>query len=401
MSNVWDKYLAQHEAHFTNSIIRDLLRLTEQPSIISFAGGLPAPECFPAEELTAAAERILVENPLAALQYGPTEGYRPLRTFVTERAAQLGINATLDQVMITSGSQQALDLIGRRLIGPGDLIAVEDPTYLGALQSWYPRLPQYVTVPMDEHGMDVAALEQMLKRTRPTFLYIMPTFQNPTGVTLAEERRRDLIDVASRYELPIIEDDPYGDLFYDGERPRPLAALDVEKHGKLRTVVYISSFSKLLSPGLRVGWTAAPESMVSRLVQVKQGVDLHTSSLTQATVYEACRDGLLERHIPSIQNIYRRRRDAMLSSLAQHMPEGVRWTCPGGGMFVWLMLPPGLDALELFHEAIKHEVAFVPGTPFYANGGGGHAMRLNFSLPTAEQIEEGIARLGRSMRGKL
>jgi 2-aminoadipate transaminase len=299
MSNVWDKYLAQHEAHFTNSIIRDLLRLTEQPSIISFAGGLPAPECFPAEELTAAAERVLVENPLAALQYGPTEGYRPLRTFVTERAAQLGINATLDQVMITSGSQQALDLIGRRLIGPGDLIAVEDPTYLGALQSWYPRLPQYVTVPMDEHGMDVAALEHMLKRTRPTFLYIMPTFQNPTGVTLAEERRRDLIDVASRYELPIIEDDPYGDLFYDGERPRPLAALDVEKHGKLRTVVYISSFSKLLSPGLRVGWTAAPESMVSRLVQVKQGVDLHTSSLTQATVYEACRDGLLERHIPS------------------------------------------------------------------------------------------------------
>jgi 2-aminoadipate transaminase len=303
--------------------------------------------------------------------------------------------------MITSGSQQALDLIGRRLIGPGDLIAVEDPTYLGALQAWYPRLPQYVTVPVDEQGMDVAALEHILKRTRPTFLYSMPTFQNPTGVTLAEERRRALIDVAARYELPIVEDDPYGDLFYDGERPRPLAALDVEKHGKLRTVVYVSSFSKLLAPGLRVGWTAAPESMVSRLVQVKQGIDLHTSSLTQATVYEACRDGLLERHIPSIQNIYRRRRDAMLAALEQHMPEGVRWTCPGGGMFVWLMLPPGLDALELFHEAIKHEVAFVPGTPFYANGGGNHAMRLNFSLPTAEQIEEGIGRLGCSMRARL
>ncbi len=396
--SVWDQYLAQHEAHFTTSIIRDLLRLTEQPSIISLAGGLPAPESFPAEELTTAAERVLAENPLAALQYGPTEGYRPLRTFVVERANAMGLNVALDQVMITSGSQQALDLIGRRLLGPGDLVVVEDPTYLGALQAWYPRLPQYMTVPLDFDGMDVTALDNMLKRVRPTFLYTTPTFQNPTGVTLSNERRRALIEVASRHNLPIIEDDPYGELYYDDERPRPLAAFDVEKHGKLRNVVYVSTFSKLLSPGLRVGWVAAPSNLVSKLVQVKQGVDLHSSSLAQATAYEACRDGLLDRHIPIIRAIYRKRRDAMLAAMQQHMPEGVNWTTPGGGMFVWLMLPPGVDATELFHKAIENEVAFVPGEPFYANGGGGHAMRLNFSLPSVEQIEEGIQRLARAIR---
>ncbi len=401
MSGVWEKYLAQRESHFTNSIIRDLLRLTEQPEVISFAGGLPAPECFPAEELTEAAERILVETPLAALQYGPTEGFKPLRSFVVERAHSLGITVGLEQVVITSGSQQALDLIGRRLLGPGDLVAVEDPTYLGALQAWYPRLPQYVTVPLDDEGIDVAALSNILRRVRPTFLYTTPNFQNPTGVTLSNERRRQLIEVASQHDLPIIEDDPYGELYYDGERPRPLAAFDVDQHGELRNVVYISSFSKLLAPGLRIGWVAAPGTLASKLVQVKQGVDLHTSSLNQATVYEACRDGLLERHIPLIRSIYKARRDAMLKTLTRHMPEGVRWTCPRGGMFVWLTLPAGVDATELFHTALEHKVAFVPGIPFYANGGGNHTMRLNFSLPTVEQIEDGIARLAESIKAKL
>jgi 2-aminoadipate transaminase len=305
------------------------------------------------------------------------------------------------QVLITSGSQQALDLLGRRLLAPGDLIAVEDPTYLGALQAWFPRMPQYVTVPVDDDGMDVAALAHMLKRVRPTFLYLTPTFQNPTGVTLANERRRMLIEVAAEYGLPIVEDDPYGELSYDGERPIPLAAIDVEMHGELRHVAYVSSFSKLLAPGLRVGWMAAPEALVSKLVQVKQGVDLHTGSLAQATVYEACRDGLLERHVPYIKSVYRERRDAMLQALEQHMPEGVRWTKPGGGMFVWIELPPHVSSTDLFHAALEHEVAFVPGTPFYANGGGERTMRVNFSLPTVAQIEEGIARLGRSMRAMI
>jgi 2-aminoadipate transaminase len=229
----------------------------------------------------------------------------------------------------------------------------------------------------------------------------MPTFQNPKGVTLSPERRYRLIEVAARYDLPIIEDDPYGDLSYDGERPQPLAAIDVEVHGELRSVAYVSSFSKLLSPGLRVGWMAAPEALITRIVQAKQGVDLHTGSLAQATVYEACRDGLLARHVPYICSIYRARRDAMLRSLEQHMPPGVHWTRPAGGMFVWIDLPPDVDATRLFHAAIEYDVAFVPGTPFYANGGGTNTMRLNFSLPTPGQIEEGIARLGRSMRAML
>jgi 2-aminoadipate transaminase len=401
MTSVWDMSFAKHDAHFTNSVIRDLLRLTEQPSVISFAGGLPAPECFPVEEMTAAAERVLVETPLAALQYGPTEGYGPLRDQVVARAQAMGIEARREQMVITSGSQQALDLLGRRLLVPGDLVAVEDPTYLGALQAWFPRLPRYMTVPVDNEGMDVAALEQMLERVRPTFLYSMPTFQNPKGVTLSPERRYRLIEVAARYDLPIIEDDPYGDLSYDGERPQPLAAIDVEVHGELRSVAYVSSFSKLLSPGLRVGWMAAPEALITRIVQAKQGVDLHTGSLAQATVYEACRDGLLARHVPYICSIYRARRDAMLRSLEQHMPPGVHWTRPAGGMFVWIDLPPDVDATRLFHAAIEYDVAFVPGTPFYANGGGTNTMRLNFSLPTPGQIEEGIARLGRSMRAML
>lgn len=398
-ADLWKSRLAQRTERLTSSVIRDLLRLTEQPEIISFAGGLPAPECFPREELAAATERVLVEQPLAALQYGLTEGYGPLRDLIVEQLQGLGIAAAREQVIITNGSQQALDLLGMLLIDADAPVLVEDPTYLGALQAWRPRQPRFVPIPVDEEGLDVARLANLLADgLRPRFLYVMSCFQNPMGVTLTPARRQALIDLAARYAFPIVEDDPYGELAYDGARPAPLAALDVALHGQLRYVVYISTFSKLLAPGMRVGWTAAPRALIGKLAQAKEGTDLQTGSLAQATAYEACRAGLLNGHVPFIRDTYRVRRDTMLAALAEHMPAGVHWTRPGGGMFIWLTLPPHLDATALFHAALEYQVSFVPGASFYANGGGTNTLRLSFSLPTPERIREGIARLGGALR---
>jgi 2-aminoadipate transaminase len=392
--SIWNNYFAQNTAQLTNSVIRDLLHLTEQPSVISFAGGLPAPECFPAEELSAAAEQIIANNPVAALQYGLTEGYPPLRDLLIEHLHARQIDVCREELLLTAGSQQALDLLGRILIDPGSTIAVEDPTYLGALQSWRLYNPTYLTVPVDAEGLDVAALEQMLiNGAQPRFLYIMSCFQNPTGVTLSPARREALLDLAVRFDLPIIEDDAYGELYYNDERPQPLAALDVARHGRLRYVAYLSSFSKLLAPGLRTGWVAASSGLIDKLVQVKQGTDLHTNSLAQAMIYQAVCDGLLERHVPYLRNTYRQRRDAMLAAFEQHVPVEVSWVVPEGGMFIWLTLPPYADTMEMLKLALEHDVAFVPGLPFYANGGGSNTMRLNFSHASRDDITAGIQRL--------
>lgn len=393
-ANFWDSRLSQGARSITSSAIRDLLKVTEQPDMISFAGGLPAPECFPTEELTAAAERVMVERPIAALQYGPTEGYGPLRELLAARTSGLKIPVSVDQLLITSGSQQALDLLGKLFLEPGAVVVVEEPTYLGALQAWRPYQPTFVTVPIDAEGMDVAALERMLADgLRPRFCYLVSCFQNPTGVTLSPARRQALIELAARYKLPIVEDDPYGELAYDGERSTPLAALDSERHGELRYVIYLSTLSKLLAPGLRVGWVAAPAPLIARMVQAKQGMDLHSSSLVQAVAYEACRDGLLDRHIPLIRSIYKTRRDAMREALGAHMPPEVAWNMPTGGMFFWLTLPPARDATALLKHSLEHHVAFVPGATFYANGGGQNTMRLNFSYSAPERISAGIRRL--------
>jgi 2-aminoadipate transaminase len=382
----------------TNSAIRDLLKVTEQPEVISFAGGLPAPECFPTEEITAAAERVLIEKPIAALQYGPTEGYAPLRKFITTLMQGRGLSIPTDQILMLSGSQQGLDTIGKLLVDPGAPVAVENPTYLGALQAWRPYCPRFVTIPMDDDGIDVTALENVLKSgERPRFLYLVSCFQNPTGITPSPERKRALLGVAAKYGLPIVEDDPYGELYYEGTRPPILAAMDVEMHGELRHVVYLSTFSKLLAPGLRVGWVASPKELVSKFVQAKQGLDLHTGSLSQATAFEACRDGLLDRHVPTIRATYHKRRDAMLEALKAQMPRGVTWTRPAGGMFIWLTLPTHVDTSVLLQASLEQKVAFVPGTSFYANGGGTNTMRLNFSHATPERILEGVGRLAHSI----
>jgi 2-aminoadipate transaminase len=398
MDTLWTSQLSSGAKNITSSAIRDLLKVTEQPDVISFAGGLPAPECFPTEELAAAAERVLIEHPIAALQYGPTEGYRPLREFITTLMRGRGLSISTDQILMLNGSQQGLDTVGKLFIDPGSLVLVEEPTYLGALQAWRPYNPRFISLPMDDDGLDVAALERVLQSgERPRFLYLVSCFQNPTGITPSPTRKRALLQLAATYGLPIVEDDPYGELFYEGTRPPILAAMDTEMHGELRHVLYLSTFSKLLAPGLRVGWAAAPKGIVDKFAHAKQGLDLHTGSLSQAVAYEACRDGLLDRHVPTIRATYHARRDAMISALEQHMPKGVSWTRPAGGMFLWLTLPPEIDAATLLRASLEQKVAFVPGATFHANGGGINTMRLNFSHASPARIEEGVSRLARSI----
>jgi 2-aminoadipate transaminase len=396
---IWHDRIAEGALGIKSSAIRDLLKLTAQPEMISFAGGLPAPELFPAEEIGAAAEQAIAEAPLAALQYGPTEGYAPLRELVGGWLGKLAVRIDPGQLIITAGSQQGLDMLGRLLIDPGAPVAVEEPTYLGALQAWQTCRPQYVSLPVDDDGLDVDALEARLAAgLRPRFLYVVSCFQNPTGVTLAEPRRRRLIELAARYDLAILEDDPYGELYYEGERTTPLAALDIAMHGELRHVVYLGTLSKLLAPGLRVGWIAAPAALHDRLVMLKQGLDLHTGSTAQAVAYYACRDGLVERHIPRLRAAYGERRNTMLAALEREMPAGVRWTRPTGGMFLWLTLPEGVNSQTLLGRAIERKVAFVPGQPFHPGGGGANTMRLNFSHSGPAQIVEGVARLAEALR---
>jgi len=397
-TQLWESHWATAVRSISSSAIRELLKITEQPGVISFAGGLPSPSCFPAEELALAAERVLAREAGRVLQYGPTEGFPPLREFLASLMAGRGLPIAAEQVIITSGSQQGLDMIGKLLIDPGDSVLVENPTYIGALQALRPYRPSFVTLPMDEQGLRIEGLEQALgdltaAGKRPKFLYTVANFQNPTGVTLAAERRYALLELAERYGLPVVEDDPYGELRYSGDAPPLLAALDIERWGEPRQVVYLSTFSKLLAPALRVGWAVGPSALLHRMVQVKQGLDLQTSSLNQAIAFEACRDGLLARQIPRICRTYHERRDTMLAELEQAMPTGTRWTRPDGGMFLWVTLPEALNASQLLAHALERQVAFVPGADFHANGGGLNTLRLNFSHPTPEQIQVGIRRL--------
>jgi 2-aminoadipate transaminase len=396
--DIWEDHWATAAETITTSVIRELLKITEQPGVISFAGGLPAPECFPAEEISLAAEQIMAREAGRVLQYGPTEGYPPLRAFLAELMRARGLPVPAEQIVILSGSQQGLDAIAKLLIDHGDVVLVEEPTYVGALQAFRPYGPRFVSLPMDGEGLRIDALERVLADLaaagqRPKFLYTVASFQNPTGVTLSTERRRALLDVAARHDLPIVEDDPYGELRYSGQAPPLLAGLDVEQFGAPRNVVYLSTFSKLLAPGLRIGWAVGPDALLRKIVQVKQGLDLHTGSLAQAIAYEACRDGLLARQIPKICRIYGERRDAMLGALERHLLAGIRWTRPDGGMFLWLTLPEGLNTTRLLDRAIERQVAFVPGAAFYANGGGENTMRLNFSYSSPERIVEGVKRL--------
>jgi 2-aminoadipate transaminase len=405
MSTPWAHRYAQRTRNVKSSAIRELLKLTQRPEIISFAGGLPAPEVFPVERFNSACQKVLAENPTAALQYGPTEGYRPLREMIVAQMARYGIIASVDNVLITSGSQQALDLIAKLLINRGDRILVESPTYLGALQSFDLFGAEYVTVPIDDNGLQIELLEPAL-RSGPKFMYILPNFQNPGGVTLSRERREQLVRLSEQHGVPIIEDDPYGQLRYGGEHIPPLVVLDsinlgTENGFMSGNVIYLSTFSKVLAPGLRLGWMVAPTEVISKLVQLKQSTDLHTSTFAQMVSYEVARDGFLDEHVLTIRSVYRERRDIMLAALDEFFPSEVTWTRPEGGLFLWVTLPQGVDCEKLFQSALKQNVAFVPGDPFFPGGQNGSHMRLNFSNATPSQIHEGIRRLSLAVKEEL
>jgi len=409
MSTAWTSRYAARTKGLTSSAIRDLLKVIQKPGMISFAGGLPAPDVFPVQRFKEACHKVLTEQASNALQYGATEGYEPLRELIANNMARYGIKARVENVLITSGSQQALDLIGKLFINAGDHVLVEAPTYLGALQAFNIYGAEYLAVTSDENGLRTDLLEAPL-RSGPKFMYVLPNFQNPAGTTLSEGRRHELVLLADRYGIPIVEDDPYGQLRYEGEHLPPLVVLDREnlrrdKGYSIGNVIYLSTFSKTLAPGLRLGWIVAPPEVIGKLAQLKQGADLHTSTFTQFVAYEVARDGFLDSHVKLIRKVYRERRDVMLQALQEFFPPAVTWTHPQGGLFLWVTLPQSLDIQAIFRSALEQNVAFVPGDSFYANDSrdkneceGCRHMRLNFSNATPEQIREGIRRLAAAVK---
>jgi 2-aminoadipate transaminase len=407
MSTLWKSQYAQRTLGVKSSAIRELLKVTQRPEIISFGGGLPAPDVFPVQRFEEACHKVLAEHGPMALQYSTTEGYQPLREMLARNLARDGISARPENILITAGSQQALDLVGKSLINRGDRILVEAPTYLGALQAFNVFGAQYLSVPVDHDGMLTDRVDSVL-RSGIKFMYVLPNFQNPAGVTLSEPRRRHLVLLADKYGIPIVEDDPYGELRYEGERIAPLVALDRGNHQSdrcltLGNVIYLSTFSKTLAPGLRLAWIVAPEEVIGKLVLLKQATDLHTSTFSQYVAYEIARDGFLDQHVEQICRVYRERRDAMLHALEEYFPPEVTWTHPKGGLFLWVTMPEGTDSQALFHAALAENVAFVAGDSFYATGNheGSRHMRLNFSHSTPELIREGIRRLSVAVKTQL
>jgi len=406
MSMDWTSRYSLRTRRVRSSEIRELLKITEQPGVISFAGGLPSPDAFPLQRFEEACHKVIAEQSAHSLQYGRTEGYEPLRDWIAANMSRYGVHARLDNVMITSGAQQALDLIGKLFIDRGDRVLVEAPTYLGALQAFNAYGAEYFSVPIDSDGIRTDLVEEPL-RSNPKFMYLLPNFQNPAGTTLSEGRRHELVLLADKYGVPIIEDDPYGQLRYEGEHIPPLIVIDRENLRRdsgyaIGNVIYLGTFSKTIAPGLRLGWIVAPPDVIAKLVQLKQSTDLHTSTFTQHVAYEVVRDGFLEQHVKVIRNLYRERRDVMLEALKEFFPPEVKWTHPQGGLFLWVTLPQSLDSRQILEAAVAQSVVFVPGNSFYAIPGKmDHHMRLNFSNAAPELIREGIRRLGLAVESQL
>lgn len=408
MPTIWDQRYAKRIQRMQGSAIRELLKVTEMPGAISLAGGLPASEIFPIEQISAVAQRILEKKGRQALQYGATEGYTPLRELLAHQFNQQGLNVSRENILITSGSQQGLDLLGKVLLNAGDRLLVESPTYMGALQAFNPYEPEYIAVRSDEEGIVTEELEPALQQN-PKCMYALPTFQNPSGISFTLERRKQLIELTGRYEVPIIEDDPYSQLRFEGEPQPSLLALEHarQQQGEQRdqpyegNVVMLNTFSKVLTPGLRLAWIVGPAQVIRKVVLAKQGADLHTATFNQMIAYELTREGFLEEHVPLLRKLYHERRDTMLAALEEYFPDNVSWTRPQGGLFLWVTLPENIDTALLLKDALEYRIAFVPGAAFHANGGGSNTMRLSFSNVNAEQIEEGIRRLGRLLHNRM
>jgi 2-aminoadipate transaminase len=383
--------LAARAEKMNPSVIREILKVTERPGIISLAGGLPSPKTFPISAFAEACAEVLHKDGQAALQYAASEGYSPLREAV---AAMLPWPVDPAQVLITTGSQQGLDLIAKVLLDPGSRVLVETPTYLGALQAFAPMEPEPVSVASDDEGVRVEDLVAKAKDAR--FVYLLPNFQNPTGRTMTEERRAAVSAAAAKAGLPIVEDNPYGDLWFDEAPPLPLTARNPDG------CIYLGSFSKVLAPGLRLGFLVAPKAIFPKLLQAKQAADLHSPGFNQRMVAEVMKDGFLDRHVPTIRALYKRQRDAMLVALAREMKGlGVEFNKPAGGMFLWVRLPEGMDAVALLPKAVERGVAFVPGAPFYAGASDARALRLSFVTASVEEIDTAITALAEAVREQL
>ncbi|MGA9768709.1 MAG: PLP-dependent aminotransferase family protein [Blastocatellia bacterium] len=387
---------ARRMSRMTVSAVREILKVTEQPEIISFAGGMPAPELFPVAQIAQAHEEVFREEGPAALQYSTTEGWRPLREWIARRLRAQGISADASRLLITSGSQQGIDLVGKIFLDPGDAVLVENPCYLAALQSFSGHEASFVGVDSDDQGMKVDQIERALAVSQVRLIYLVPDFQNPKGTTLSIERREQLIDISRRHRIPILEDDPYGELRYRGTRPDSLAALD--KDG---LVIRLSTFSKTLSPGIRIGWISASEEILQTIVIAKQAADLHTSTIEQRAAARLLQSFDYDAHVSHLCEVYGKRCDAMLKAMETYFPAQARWTKPDGGLFIWVELPDGVNAEEAFKDAIRERVAFVPGTSFFAKEPERNFIRLNFSNQVPEMIEEGIKRIGNLLKRRI
>lgn len=387
--------LAKRMDRIKASEIRELLKLTQQPDMISFAGGLPAPETFPVEDFRASSVRVLTEQGQRALQYSTTDGIAEFREAIADRMnRRRGTHLSPDEILITSGSQQGLDMSAKILLDEGDVVLCESPTYLGAIQAFVPYGPRFVEVPTDDQGMILEELEKALEQNeRARLIYVIPDFQNPSGRTWSLQRRKGLLELARRFQMPILEDCPYSELRFMGEDKPPLKSMDEDG-----LVIYLGTFSKIFCPGLRVAWVAAEKSLRRRYELIKQGLDLHTSTISQLQILDYIQHHDLDANVQEIRTLYGERRQVMLDAMDEHMPEGVRYTRPEGGMFLWLEMPEGADSKELLERCVKEKVAFVPGSSFFPNGGHENTMRVNYSVASPEKIRIGVERMGRLMK---
>lgn len=368
-------------------MIREILKMSSKPGVINFAGGLPAPELFPIDQIRECVDSVLTNSGPASLQYSLTQGILPLREYLAEHVTKKGLPVTAENITITTGSQQGLDLVGRAFLEPGNYVLTELPTYLGALQAFNFYQAIYCPVAMDNHGILVDQAEDKIKQFKPKFIYLVPNFQNPSGITMSLERRQKVIDLAFKYHIPVVDDNPYGELRFSGKAMPSLRGIGGD------AVIGLGTFSKLISPGLRIGWVVAPIACSKIIEKVKQAVDLHSATLSQYVIYEFLKRGYLEPHIEKIKVAYAQRLGVMESALREHFPENVTWPHPEGGLFLWLQLPEQVSAMKMLNESIDAGVAFVPGKPFHPDGSGDNTMRLNFANASPENIVEGIKRL--------
>lgn len=384
-----------------SSEIRELLEISQKPGVISFAGGLPNPKAFPVNDIKEIVNKILEEEPVKALQYGATGGLAEFREELVKYAKKHGIETKFDEVFITVGSQQALDIVGRVFIDEGDVIFVALPTYLGAINAFLAYGAKLVGVPLDENGMRVDLLEEKIKELKKKgeklkMIYTVPTFQNPAGVELSEERRKRMVEIANEHNLIIVEDEPYERLRFEGKPLKAIKSYDSEGR-----VIYMATFSKILAPGLRLAYVIASEELTKKMIVAKQSMDLCAPGFTQAIAYHYIKNGYIERHIPKIIEMYRRKRDIMLDALEEYFPPGCKWTKPRGGMFLWVELPKHISTIEMLPDAINEKVAYVHGKAFHVDGSGENTMRLNFTNPEDDMVREGIRRLANVIKKRI